>query len=295
MPGNTAQFAGCDSRRFRARLRPMLNIKMPTAFAAICAGLFFAGSVLSSSSALAASGLMPHRAVYAMELIGSADGSDIASVKGRLVLEWQGSACEGFVTSQRIVNRMGSKQGNDFVSDFRVNSWESATGDAFTFSMVHYINGNVAEEIAGEAERGSVAFSKPEPASIALPGGALFPTEHIKQMLDAAQAGKKIMSADLFDGSDTEHYFKTTTFIGSGGTGAPADDEAEPGASLEGVRYWPLQISYFDPADISGLPDFEISSRFYENGVSTGLVMDYGDLAIGARLISLEALPVPDC
>ncbi len=273
----------------------MSNLKMPTAFAAIGAGLFFLALVVLPQSAFAASGLMPHRAVYAMNLIGSADGSDIASVKGRLVLEWQGSSCEGFVTSQRIVNRMGSKQGNDFVSDFRVNSWESADGDAFTFSMVHYINGNSAEEISGEVENGVVAFTQPEKTSLALPAGTLFPTEHISQMLDAAKAGKKIITADLFDGSDTEHYFKTTTFIGSGGIGAPADDEAEPGASLANVKYWPLQISYFDPSDISGLPDFEISSRFYENGVSTGLVMDYGDLAIGARLISLEPLPVPEC
>ncbi|MGD1933817.1 MAG: EipB family protein, partial [Candidatus Phaeomarinobacter sp.] len=79
------------------------------------------------------------------------------------------------------------------------------------------------------------------------------------------------------------------------GTGAPDAEEAEPGQELASLGYWPVQVSYFDPNDVSGLPDYEVAFRFYENGVSTGLVMDYGDLMIGADLMSLEILPRPEC
>ncbi len=255
--------------------------------------------IFAQTLAATASSLAPHRAVYSMKMLGSAEGSDISSVSGRLVLEWQGSSCDGFITSQRIVNRMGSKQGSSFVSDFRVNSWESGDGNDFTFSMSHFMNGTAIEEIEGTAERkkdgGRALLAKPEAGEIKLPASILFPTEQLKALMASAEAGLKVHSAPVFDGSDTDHYFETTTIIGKPGEGAPDADEAEPGITLAELGYWPVQISYFDPGDASGLPDYEVAFRFYENGVSTGLVMDYGDLVIGADLVSLEMLPKPDC
>lgn len=253
-----------------------------------------------SPASAAGSGLSPHRAVYVMKMIASDEGSDIASVSGRLVLEWQGSACEGWVTNQRIVNRMGSKQGDAFVSDFRVSSWEAGDGNAYTFSMIHYINGQTVEEIEGSASRdgasgGEATLTKPDDGSITLPGGTVFPTEQIGLMLDAALAGKTVYSVPVFDGSDTEHYFDTTAIIGGKGTGTPDGEEADAGGALAGISYWPVQVSYFDPGNNNGLPDYEVAFHVYENGVSTGLVMDYGDLVIGAELTQLDMLPVPDC
>lgn len=266
-----------------------------TAFASALAGIFF---LIPAHNAVAGN-LAPHRAVYSMKMLGSEGGSDIASVSGRLVLEWQGSSCDGFITTQRIVNRMGSKQGNDFVSDFRVTSWESGDGDEFTFSMTHLMNGTPVEEIEGSAERrdggGQVRLSKPESRDISLPSSIVFPTEQIKALMASAEAGKTVHSAPVFDGSDTEHHFDTTTIIGKAGSGAPTADEAEPGKSLSSLGYWPVQVSYFDPNDVTGLPDYEVSFRFYENGVSTGLIMDYGDLTIGADLVALDMLPQPEC
>jgi len=273
----------------------MQKIRVHAAAAATLAGLFIFAPTLT----VAASNLAPHRAVYSMKMLGSADGSDISSVSGRLVLEWQGSACDGFITSQRIVNRMGSKQGTSFVSDFRVNSWESGDGNDFTFSMSHFMNGTAVEEIEGTAERkmdgGLALLAKPEAGEIKLPASVLFPTEQVKALMASAEAGRKVHSAPVFDGSDTEHYFETTTIIGKPGEGAPQADESESGETLAELGYWPVQVSYFDPGDVSGLPDYEVAFRFYENGVSTGLVMDYGDLVIGADLVSLEMLPQPDC
>lgn len=273
----------------------MLKRRLSTAALAAVTALFFVVPLASAAT----SGLAPHRAVYAMKMLGSAEGSDISSVSGRLVIEWQGSACDGFVTSQRIVNRMGSKQGSSFVSDFRVNSWESGDGNDFNFSMTHFMNGTSIEEIEGTAQRekdgGLASLSKPEKGQIRLPASIVFPTEQIKGLVASARAGRKVHTAPVFDGSDTEHYFETTTIIGQEGSGVPEADEAEAGQNLAGLDYWPVQISYFDPSDVTGLPDYEVAFRFYENGVSTGLVMDYGDLVIGADLVSLEILPCPEC
>jgi len=234
-----------------------------------------------------------------MKMLETAESSDISSVTGRLVLEWQGSACDGFITSQRIVNRMGSKRGDGFVSDFRVSSWEAGDGSEFTFSLIHYMNGAAIEEIEGSANRGAeggdAALSKPQARKIALPAGVLFPTEQLRAVIASAESGKRVHSAPVFDGSDTEHHFDTTTVLGNKASGGPDGIEAEPGGSLSSMTYWPVQVSYFDPNDSIGLPEYEVSFHIYENGVSTSLVMDYGDLVIGADLVSLDMLPSPDC
>ncbi len=247
----------------------------------------------------ASGGMVPHRAVYDMRLMETRESSDIATVSGKLVLEWQGSTCDGYITSQRIVNRMGSKKGSPFVSDFRVNTWESGDGDTFTFSMVHYVDGKPIEEIEGDAERGKKGghadFSSPDDAGFDLPANVVFPTEQVRKMIAAGLRGDKVMASPVFDGSDYDHYFATTTFFGGKGEGAPEGKEAEPAKPLADVAWWPVQVSYFDPADRAGLPEYEVSFRFYANGISTGLVMDYGDLVLGADLVELELLPVPEC
>lgn len=262
-------------------------------------GLWVLAAWLPGVAAAGAGTLAPYRAVYAMTLEETREGSDIAAVSGRLVLEWSGSACEGYVTGQRIVSRMVSKQGNGFVSDFRVNSFETADGSDFTFSMVHYIDGELTDEIDGravKADGGAKAmFTKPARSTLPLPPSVVFPTEHVRLLLAAAEAGRTVLEAELFDGSETDHHFATTAFIGRRGTGAPDGGEAEPGEALADLAYWPVQISYFDPGVAAGLPEFEVSYRFYANGVSTGLRMDYGDLVIGARLMELELLPVSRC
>ena len=239
-----------------------------------------------SFAAAEARGLAPHRAVYSMSLVESRDGTDIASVVGRLVLEWSGSACDGYVTSQRILNRMGSKQGSGFVSDFRVNSWEAADGSDFTFSMIHYVDGSAVEEIEGRATRrpggADAVFSKPAARTLPLPDAVVFPTRQVARMLEAGEAGRRVLATDVFDGSETGHHFATTAVFGRKAKGAPTGSEAEAGTALADLAYWPVQVSYFDPGNAAGLPDYEVSFRFYANGVSTGLEMDYGDLVIGA-------------
>ena len=250
-------------------------------------------------AAAAAAGPAPHRAVYGLSLLETRESSDIWSVRGRVVVDWQGSACDGYVTSQRIVSRMASKQAADFTSDFRVSSWEAGDGSDFTFILTHLVDGQSVEEIEGRAVRspggGEAVFTRPEAASIPLPADVMFPSELVRRMLAAAEAGDRILAGNLFDGSEMAHHFATTVYFGQAGSGAPEAAESQAGGALAGLTYWPVQVSYFDPRDPAGLPSYEVSFRLYDNGVATGLVMDYGDLVLGASLLELEMFPVPDC
>ena len=69
------------------------------------------------------------------------------------------------------------------------------------------------------------------------------------------------------------------------------------GEKLDVLPSWPGSISYFDPGSDKkdALPTYELSFRFYENGVSTRLVIDYGEFSIRGELKELTFLDPGKC
>ena len=70
------------------------------------------------------------------------------------------------------------------------------------------------------------------------------------------------------------------------------DPEVENAPVLQGVRSWPMVISYYTQG--SDAPDYEMSFRGYENGVATGMQMKYSSFSLQAHLARLETL-APSC
>jgi hypothetical protein len=68
-----------------------------------------------------------------------------------------------------------------------------------------------------------------------------------------------------------------------------------------GVRHWPVSVGYFEPTkkveDGLGeeLPSYQMSFTLYENGVTSDLIMDYGDYALSGSLQKIEPLTSPSC
>ena len=117
----------------------------------------------------------------------------------------------------------------------------------------------------------------------------LFPTQHLRRIIAAAEHGDKILSADIFDGSETgKKLFHTLTVIGAPLTDAP-DDPAGRAEALKGLRRWPVVISYFE--DGKDQPDYVLSSDLYENGVSRALKLDYGDFVLAGALDQITVAP----
>jgi hypothetical protein len=66
---------------------------------------------------------------------------------------------------------------------------------------------------------------------------------------------------------------------------------------LNGLPSWPIAISYFEPGSEKkdAVPTYELGYRFFDNGVSTGLKIDYGDFAIRGDLSAIEMLEPSKC
>lgn len=278
-----------------------------TMFRPMLLGALLLGAYSDSTSALAPGGaakLVPHRAVYEMTLDDSRPASGVAGVRGRMVFEFAGSGCDGYTMNMRLVTRIEAETGRASTTDLRSSTWEEGHGKRFRFNSSHYRGEKLKETTSGDAEREEVEsdvevyVNAPKPKEIKVPGPVLFPTQHSIAILDAAKRGESILQARIYDGSGKgDKVYTTTAFIGNPmkpGVKRPekrvANDE-----ELEKIESWPVSISYFDNEEGGETPDYQLSFRYYANGISRDLVIDYGDFAIKGDLSSLEFMPSHDC
>src|SRR5215467_15697832 len=72
--------------------------------------------------------LAPHRAIYDLKLAKSHGKRSIEAVRGRILYDFSGSACEGYALQFRQVSEIDSGEGKMALSDLRAATWED--GDA---------------------------------------------------------------------------------------------------------------------------------------------------------------------
>jgi EipB-like len=281
-----------------------------------------AGETAGSTSTVK---LAPHRAIYEMKLGDSRSGSGVTDLSGRMVFEISGSACEGYTQNMRFVMETTNRDGVASTTDMS-SSWEDGAAGRYRFTVSNYRDQEQTDSTAGNALRSTassdkppgdkspgekaadksggaevkVELTKPAPAQLKLPGKVVFPVQHSMMLIDAAQANKSLIEADLYDGSEKgEKVYATAAVIGKAIKSEPASIKAKVknAEKLTGLTSWPVAISYFDKAKEKedSLPVYEIAFRYYANGVSENLVIDYGDFSINGALKEIEFHEAPKC
>ncbi|MDX2289739.1 MAG: cell envelope integrity EipB family protein [Hyphomicrobiaceae bacterium] len=290
----TTKSHGADSKAWAIRLRVARAV-----IAALGCAVPFAGSASAAE-------LAPHRAVYDMTLERASTSSGIGELAGRMVYELTGSACAGYSQNMRLVTRIIDREGSAQVNDLRTASFEAPAGGKLDFDIRQFRNKELAEATEGEARRSKggidVRLAKPKTGALALQGDVLFPMQHSMSMLDRARAGERSFMAKLYDGSEQgARIYDTTAFIGARlstdavATNLPASVKGRD--ALAALPAWPVSMSYFDAQDgqQDAIPSYELSFRFHDNGVTSALVIDYGDFAIRGQIAELDMLPLTPC
>lgn len=285
------------------RLLPLaafaVAVSMPSAMAAPAA----VGAPAADKVVLA-----PHRAVYDLKLIKTRGSRGIEAVRGRILYDFSGNACDGYDLQFRQVSELDSGEGKAALSDLRSTTWEDGKASKFRFNSENLLNERRTEAVNGSASRGAgrvaVNLSKPKEKSFTVPVGAVFPTEHMRRIIAAAREGSSILDLPVYDGSETgEKLYNTLTVIGK--PLAPdqkaADDAAAKVPAMAKMTRWPVTISYFEKTDAkteqSGeqTPVYSITFELYENGISRALILDYSDFTIKGDLTALDMKKVKPC
>lgn len=255
--------------------------------------------IAAAPSALA--GIATHRAIYDLTLKDSNDRSGIQGVRGRMVIELTGGACEGWTVTFRMINQYLLQRGLSRLSDSRSSSWEADDGTMLRFSQRQYIDNRLEEEVLIKVDKPTEKdqlrgkMSKPSAGEFKLPSATIFPVRHQIRLVEAALAGQSRDRSVVFDGSEKSKAYVAVSFIGM-----ELEDATQAGdgaADLSKLRVWPVSISYFSTDDTAKeeTPVYQVSFRMFENGVAGDLVLDYGNFVLDGKLTTYEPLAPADC
>jgi hypothetical protein len=258
----------------------------------VLAAAGWAAATAAGAPAYAAPGFVSHRAAYELKLVEGAGTKAPASASGIIAFDFD-AACAGYVQTLRQAIDIQPQEGARRLTESRTTTFESRDGGEFRFNILS--SGDTTE---GHAERNAkgveIALSRPRPHHFS-GGDALFPTEHLAKVLTAAQKGEKILLARVYDGTDDgEKIFDVTAVIGAVDA-KPDPDRAAIDPALLGLKRWPVALSYFAHDNRDGTPEYILAFNLYENGVSTGLRLDYGQFVLTGELTKIEFRPPAKC
>jgi len=266
-------------------------------FVALLASLW-AGLPAAQAAEPGAENMLSHRAAYRLKLDSLRDNASIAQAEGIMLFEVI-DACDAWASRQRFTLLVGDRDGNVIETTSDYATLEAKDGSSFRFSLTQMTGGAITSRVSGDATitpaGGRIRYQEPAATEESLPEGTILPMIHTLRSLAAARNGQRIFVAPLFDGTSADGAQDTTTII-SGGWLPPQVNVDFPILSpLHSAR---MRIAFFDrnaggQGGGAATPDYEVSMRYFENGVADELKMDFGEFVVDGRLGELQAIPSP--
>ena len=112
----------------------------------------------------------------------------------------------------------------------RFSSWESRENDALRFDVRTYDDGTCYSRSIEGVQKSARAVASPtmrmpKELSLDLPAETIFPTEHMRRLIETARNGQTMLTEYVFDGSGPDSLTSVSAIIGR-----PRDDvvHAEP-------------------------------------------------------------------
>jgi hypothetical protein len=192
------------------------------------------------------------------------------------------------------VTEVRTGQGAPQLVELRSATFETADGNGFDFDFESKSGAAAPKSVKGKAKKtggSGLAVTLGSVKSRDVDGEALFPAEYLRRTLAAAHNDEKMFRAKVFDGSGQgTPVLDASTVIGKPST-APATEKALKIQQLEGLRHWPVTVSYFQPDAPDSTPLYVKSYELYENGVVHVLKIDYGHLVVAGEMKELVLAP----
>jgi hypothetical protein len=234
--------------------------------------------------------LIAHKALYTLSL-DHATGNDVIAARGTMGYEVT-DACDGWAVRQRLRMTITNSEGQDIEMASDYATWESKDGLKFRYHMRQTTDTAVTSQTDGEAflqKPGSVGeahYTAPHDTISTLPAGTVFPMAHTAAIIAAARDKKHFLTLPLFDGTDENGV--EDSFIVVLDWKPPMPSAWPALTSLPSTR---VNISFFDHANTSVTPTYEVAMRYWENGVADDMKMDFGDFVMSAKMKEFAPQP----
>lgn len=260
--------------------------------------------------------VVPHRAIYRLSLLSARSSSPVVDVTGRMLFQWS-DACDAWTVEQHFRMNFLYAEGEEVNMTTNYATWEAKDGASYHFNVRKTVNGQVDEELKGEANAGApgrdgaVKFIKPEADDLKLAPGVIFPTRHTQVLLENAVAGEHFVARGVFDGADADGPTEISAVIGkrailkdgvsavAGAKDRPTREvllaDAKRDTHLLSGPVWPVRLAFFPAKSDNTAPEYEMSMLLLHNGIAEAMQIDYGDFTVNAVLETLEPLPRSGC
>ncbi len=245
-------------------------------------------------------GLLPHKALYDINMVSKSSGAQVLNISGQMFFEWQPD-CEAWTTNHqfKLLYEYADTSPMHITSDF--STYENYDSQSFDFTSRRKRNGKLYQELRGRAsmdqdEKGEALFSMPEGLSFDLPAGTLFPVSHTLELLRRAKTGKKFFHATVFDGSDEDGPVEINAFIGKP-VNAMANLTPSPDmdTALINTLAWNVRMAFFPLLNPDSDADYEMDVVFHENGVISDMLVEYKNFSVTQKLVAIEKLEKKEC
>ncbi len=238
--------------------------------------------------------LAPHKALYNVDLVKARNGSQIIDIRGQMFFKLH-QGCDAYLADHRFVltYNYADSEPMRVTSDF--STQESIDGGAFDFSSRRRRDGDLYQELRGQAVRGggTATYSEPEDLKFDLPTDIVFPSGHTKALIAAAKAGKKFYATTLFDGSDDQGPVDVTAVIGKRVTAQKKVGAID--TSLVASPGWHMHLAFFPRRSQKDTADYELSMVLHENGIISSMTIDYQEFTVDQTLTALTPEPPEVC
>ncbi len=260
--------------------------------------------------------VVPHRAIYRLSLLTARNSSPVVDASGRMMFQWT-DACDAWAIEQHFRLNFLYAEGDEVNMTTNYATWEAKSGESYHFMVRKTVNGQLDEEIKGDARPSTragdtvVRLTKPDAEDMHLPSGTLYPTGHTIVLLQQALSGGQFVTRTVYDGADVDGPSEISAVIGKrmilkGGLAAGLGAKDRPSREVLKVdakresrllagAAWPVRLAFFPTRSDSESPEYEMSMLLLHNGIAESMQIDYGDFTVNAVLETLEPLPKPRC
>lgn len=241
--------------------------------------------------------LQPHRAIYSLKVKTLSDTGGVSDAGGAIAYELS-EECGRWVTKHTFLLRIVRADTKERLVRTDYTSWESKDGLTFGFETRTTTDGQESEFRKGTARLDriggpgtAVIEGKGPRKDLKLPAGTVFPTWQIVDLMAAGRAGEKLLWQHVFDGSSEGKVSGVYALIA----------DAVPAATIEPVALfnhpgWRFRLTFFDPpAADKERPNYRVEMTANEGGITTDMVLDYGDFAVRAGIEKIESLRRAQC